>query len=58
MARNIQHDIEELIGKQAVQIVALTAQLEDANEKADALQKALDAVPVKPEKLKAVEKTG
>ncbi len=59
MARNVQQIIEDLLGKKDMQIAALTAQLEDATEKADALQKALDAVPVTgPKSVPKKEATG
>jgi hypothetical protein len=47
MARTTQQVLEDILGKQTVQIAALTAALEDANEKCDALQKALDALELK-----------
>ncbi len=42
MARTVQQIVEDLLGKKDMQIASLTAALEDATEKADALQKALD----------------
>ncbi len=58
MARTTQQIIEDLLGKKDMQIAALTAALEDAQERSEALQKALDemAVKTKPRALK--EATG
>ncbi len=42
MARTTQQIIEDLLGKKDMQIAALTAALEDAQERNEALQKALD----------------
>ncbi len=55
MARTTQQIIEDMLGKQTMQIAALTAALEDSQEKSDALQKALELEKNPPIPLKALK---
>ncbi len=55
MARTTQQIIEDLLGKKDMQIAVLTSALEDSQEKADALQKALDTMSDKIAKPRALK---